>query len=160
MTNYFSQNYCRELDAKSTKDATGKSVKRKQKTLEHRKSLPGRGSDSDDDFKPTKAVARVNKEKPRTKPVKAKDEDNDSLPPTLPNKRPAKKLESKDSDSDLEFVIKPAAKKRTVKPGHSGSDVEVKPKLAAKGKAKEKEVPAPKRKRYGFLFLRNRSCLC
>lgn len=87
---------CQEFDNKSLLDANGKKIKKKQTTLEHRKSLPGRKkakADSDSEFEMVPAAQAKGKGK-----AKAKEE---------PPKRKSPKAEE-DSDEDY---IKPAAKK-------------------------------------------------
>jgi DNA topoisomerase-2 len=87
---------CQEFDNKSLLDANGKKIKKKQATLEHRKSLPGRKkvkADSDSEFEMAPATQAKGKGK-----AKAKEE---------PVKRKSAKVEE-DSDEDY---IKPAAKK-------------------------------------------------
>ncbi|KAG1746828.1 DNA topoisomerase [Suillus lakei] len=84
---------CREFDNKSLLDANGKKIKKKQTTLEHRKSLPGRRkakADSDSEFEMAQTKGKGK--------AKAKEE---------PPKRKSSKVEE-DSDEDH---IKPAAKK-------------------------------------------------
>ncbi|KAG1825417.1 DNA topoisomerase [Suillus subaureus] len=87
---------CQEFDNKSLLDANGKKIKKKQATLEHRKSLPGRKkvrADSDSEFEMAPAAQAKGKGK-----AKAKEG---------PLKRKSPKVEE-DSDEDY---IKPAAKK-------------------------------------------------
>ena len=174
------QNVCQEWDEKAVLDANGKRIKRKQTTLKTRKSITGNGrkgedADSDDDFKPTKAVTQARKAplKPRAKLAAANDVDDKPLPK---KRAPAKKAAAKE-ESDIDDKP-PAAKKRAPakKPVVENSDVEMiddddddppplKTKIAkkkvgsidsgedivaaaiAKGKGKAKEALASKRKR-------------
>ncbi|KAG2091518.1 DNA topoisomerase [Suillus discolor] len=88
---------CQEFENKSLLDANGKKIKKKQATLEHRKSLSGRKkvkADSDSEFEMVPATQAKGKAKVK---AKAKEE---------PLKRKSPKVE--DSDEDY---IKPVAKK-------------------------------------------------
>jgi DNA topoisomerase-2 len=161
-TQHHVQTSCKEWENKKNKDSKGKNVKRRQATLQTRKSLPGPGkrkggdNESEDEFMPTKAAKAKKPTEPkqvRTKPtavVPSKtsidiDDDVDDVP--LPKKRaPAKKAKD-ESESDFEVVKKPAARTAKAKAVKidSDSEVEVIPAPPAKGKGKAKE--APKRKR-------------
>jgi DNA topoisomerase-2 len=71
------QKSCQEFDNKSLLDANGKKIKKKQTTLEHRKSLPGRKkvkADSDSEFEMVpatqakgKGTAKAKEEPPKRK---------------------------------------------------------------------------------------------
>ncbi|KAH7926207.1 DNA topoisomerase II [Leucogyrophana mollusca] len=149
---------CQEFENKTILDATGKRVKRKQATLETRKSLPGpgrrknNGSDSEDDFKPTKAAAQKRKPaepKSRAKAPAAgpsKIESDDEKPAAPPKKAAPKKAVKKvESDSEIEMSeAPPPLKKRQPIKEASDSDV-VMIDAPAKGKGKAQEE-APKRK--------------
>ncbi|KAI0041498.1 type II DNA topoisomerase [Auriscalpium vulgare] len=127
------EKHCKEWDDKGVVDANGKRVKRKQATLQTRKSLTGPGKrkgddESDEDFKPVKAAAKKKAAdgpaappKPRAKPVAVKAEsskaalkvpsDDDDKPPAAapPKKRAAtKKPPKEESDSDIEMVDEPS----------------------------------------------------
>ncbi|KZT24682.1 type II DNA topoisomerase [Neolentinus lepideus HHB14362 ss-1] len=132
---------CREWDDKSTKDANGKTVKRKQKVLEHRKSLPGKkkgdDEDEDDDYRPTKAAP------------KSKAGDQTAQRPKAATAGPSKKAARKDKsddgdgDGDDDYVKvppkKPAATRRPAPP-KSDSDIEMVEKLAPKKAPAKKKV--------------------
>ncbi|KIJ60083.1 hypothetical protein HYDPIDRAFT_177534 [Hydnomerulius pinastri MD-312] len=149
---------CQDFDNKTLLDANGKKITKKQATLKHRKSLVGRkalGSDSEDDFKPTKAAAKKKAEpKPKPKPAVAgpsKVESEDEKPAVAPKKAPAKKVpkkEESESEVDIsEAPVRKAAKKKPIKVD-SDSDVEMidSPPAKANGKGKAKAEEAPKRK--------------
>ncbi|KAG2160244.1 DNA topoisomerase [Suillus bovinus] len=94
---------CQEFENKSLLDANGKKIKKKQATLEHRKSLTGRKkvkADSDSEFDMVSATQAKGKGKAK---ARAKEE---------PPKRKSLKAEE-DSDEDY---IKPAAKKMKTTP--------------------------------------------
>ena len=124
IVNVLLQKSCQEFDNKSMLDANGKKIKKKQTTLKHRKSLPGRkgfgSDDSEDEFKPTKAAAK--KVEPKPKPAVAgpsKKESDDEKPAPAPKKAPVKKAPavagpSKKEESDEERPA-PAPKKAPVK---------------------------------------------
>ena len=138
---------CREWEDKITKDASGKRIKKKQKTIQTRKSLPGPGDDSEDDFRPRKAVAKAKKAaepKPHVKPMKFETGDDEDQPRPVPNKRAPKRPAKMESDSDVEMVDNPLNKGATVVKENSDSDTE---KVLRKGKGKAREVSAHKRKR-------------
>jgi DNA topoisomerase-2 len=64
------QKSCQEFDNKSLLDANGKKIKKKQTTLEHRKSLPGRKkakTDSDSEFEMVPATQAKGKGKAKAK---------------------------------------------------------------------------------------------
>ncbi|KAG6915987.1 hypothetical protein DXG01_008967 [Tephrocybe rancida] len=152
---------CKAWVEDSSKDASGKKVKRKQAVLQTRKSI-GTGarnaSDDDDDFRPVKApvkrkpLGEASRPKPAAKKA-AKDEDEDVVMEEPPAPKPKlaapkrKAVEKKtirvdsddDDDDDIEVVTKPAPKK-TIKPSAVKSDsddeVAIVP-LKLKGKAKE-----------------------
>ncbi|EPQ61209.1 type II DNA topoisomerase [Gloeophyllum trabeum ATCC 11539] len=151
---------CREWDYKSTLDANGKPIKRKQKVLEHRKSLTGKkkGDESDDDdYKPKKAApkSKVAAQRPKAaaagtskKASKVDDEEEDEVsfvqPPAkkaAPFNRPAtsKKTSNEDDGEDDEddFVSPPAKKPPPSKrPAASSADSDF----------EMVEKPAPKKK--------------
>ncbi|KAG1725573.1 DNA topoisomerase [Suillus paluster] len=132
---------CQEFENKSLLDANGKKIKKKQATLETRKSLPGPGrkkgkalkSDSDSDFEMAPAAQAKGKSK-----AKAKEE---------PSKRKSPKAE-KDSDEDY---IKPAAKKMKINQAPVTDFFDKKPsgpsepkKPAARKPSSSKPAPAKK----------------
>ncbi|OJA16788.1 hypothetical protein AZE42_03299 [Rhizopogon vesiculosus] len=152
---------CQEYENKSLLDANGKKIKKKQATLETRKSLSGPGrkkgygsDDSEDEFKPSKTAPKKKaaESKPKPKPKAAvagpsKVESDDEKPPKVApaaKKAPAKKVAKEESDSDEALSKKVKAVK-----ADSDSDIEMVPAAQAegkgKGKAKAKERP-PKRK--------------
>ncbi|KAG6820232.1 hypothetical protein H0H93_003595 [Arthromyces matolae] len=154
---------CRTWEEASSKDASGKKIKRKQAVLKTRKSVGNghRGSD-DDDFKPVKAAAKrkpvAESSRPKAAPkVKVKEDDDDvqmdgevSAPKSrlAAPKRTAKKPLKVDSDdeSDFEMIVKPAAKTAPKRPAPITSDSEDEVAILpskGKGKAKAKEVPKP-----------------
>ncbi|KAH7911821.1 DNA topoisomerase [Hygrophoropsis aurantiaca] len=130
------QKSCQDFENKTVFDASGKRVKKKQATLEHRKSLPGlfrkKGhgvDDSEDDFKPTKAAQKRKPAEPKPKskapvagPSKVEDEEPAIVPKKSAPKKTAKKVESDsdieildaEEDSDAEAYIKPVTKKKKV----------------------------------------------
>lgn len=141
-------------------DANGKKIKKKQATLETRKSLPGPGrkkgygsDDSEDEFKPSKTAAKkkVTESKPKLKskpevagPSKVESDDEKPLKvATATKKAPAKKVAKGQSG-----LAEAPPKKTTAVKANSDSDMETVPTAPAKGKgkAKAKENP-PKRKR-------------
>jgi len=121
---------CKEWDDSAIKDSTGKAVKRKQTTLKTRKSLSGPGkkrkdvSDnegSDDDFMPTKAVAK-SAPKRAAEPAERKASGSKRV-----NAKPAK-LES---DDEEDFVVKkPQAKAPLKKPSNVDSEDDTKRKAS------------------------------
>lgn len=155
---------CEEWRNKLYKDSKGRKVKRSQKILETRKSLPGpgrrKGDFSDDDFKPTKSATKLKKAteskavraKPAvpSKPVKDDDDgDGDSVLPPPPKKRLGPKTIKGGSESDVEVVAVPKKASRSKQPkADSDSDVEMVTAPATKGKGKGKE--SLKRERYLF----------
>ena len=157
------ESYCEEWRNKLNKDSKGRKVKRSQKTLETRKSLPGpgrrQGDDfSDDDFKPTKATAKSKKTEPKpvrakpgapSKPVKDNDDDDDLGLPPPPKKRLTSKTMKEESESDVEVVAAPekASQPKQLR-ADSDSDVKMVAAPTTKGKGKGRE--SPKRKRYLF----------
>ncbi|KAG5724754.1 DNA topoisomerase 2 [Termitomyces sp. T112] len=146
---------CNEWYERSSKDASGRKVKRKQTVLQTRKSIGGtrKGSDDDDDFKvPAKRKAPVQSTRP--KPKKAvKDEDdlqmnqapNPKPRPAAPKRKAAEKKPNKidldDDDDNISMLEKPAPKKAT-KPLAIPSDSEDEvTSLPSKAKGKAKEAP-------------------
>ncbi|TFK47941.1 type II DNA topoisomerase [Heliocybe sulcata] len=100
---------CREWELKSVRDANGKIIKRKQKVLEHRKSLPGKkkGDDSDeDDYRPTKPA-------PKSK-AGGQAAQRSKAPTAGPSKKAAKDDDDDEEEEEEEYV-KPAAKKPIAK---------------------------------------------
>ncbi|KAG9223266.1 hypothetical protein CCMSSC00406_0000045 [Pleurotus cornucopiae] len=109
--------------SQATKDASGKTIKKRQAVLETRKSITGffrrKGqSDDDDDFKPTKAAAKkkaaAEAKKPEAKKKvvnKSESDDDDDLPPaaTKPTKRKPASKAIKDEASDVDVDV-PMAK--------------------------------------------------
>jgi len=97
-------------------DANGKSVKRKQTVLRTRKSIGmGKGSDSDDDFRPIKAAAL--KRKPTEKkaaPQKAKDKEDVKVraaESSVPKRKTAQKImDDEDEDEDEDMYVAPPPK--------------------------------------------------
>ncbi|KAI0056765.1 type II DNA topoisomerase [Artomyces pyxidatus] len=166
------EKHCKEWDEKGVVDANGKRVKRKQATLQTRKSLTGPGrrkgdDESDDDFKPTKAAVSKPKKsaaapaatKPRAKPTAVKaeeseDDDPPSAPPPVKRAAAKKPPPKEESDSDIEMVDdkpapppKKAPPKKAVKKVESDDDSadDVVAAAIAKGKGKARE-PQGKRK--------------
>jgi DNA topoisomerase II len=157
---------CKAWENKTDRDSKGRKVNRRQATLLTRKSLSGPGkrkgndyNDSEDEFRPTKRVAKAKRPaEPKQVPAKptavvpskttvdTEDDDDDDVPRPLPKKRaPAKKMKD-ESESDFDVAEKPAVKKATkIKAGNFDSDSEVEV-LPAKGKGKATETL--KRKRY------------
>ncbi|KAL4065795.1 DNA topoisomerase, partial [Scleroderma yunnanense] len=153
---------CQEYENKSLLDANGRKIKKKQATLEHRKSLPGTGrrklfdpDDSEDDFKPSKVAAKKKAEpkpKPKPKPAVAgpsKIESDDEKPVLAPKKAPIKKVTKKE-EPDSEVDILPAPRKKTAKALKLDSDSDIEmagpPPIDGKGKAKAPAQEGPKRK--------------
>lgn len=150
----FIQDNCREWEMKAIVDSNGKKVKRKQKTLETRKSLSGPGkrkgdSDEEDDYKPTKGAAAKAKKavesKAKLKPTavlpssSAVDFDDDVKPPAPAAKKRAATAKASiklDPDSDVEMPPQKTAPKRKPKAYMSSDEEDVK--LDVKGKAKAK----------------------
>ncbi|KAI6022572.1 type II DNA topoisomerase [Pisolithus marmoratus] len=150
---------CQEYESRSLLDANGKKIKKKQATLEHRKSLtiarPRKAlhsDDSEDDFKPTKAAAKKKVEsKPKPKPAVAgpsKIESEDDKPALAPKKGAVKNVVKKDSDSELEITGPPPKKAaKALKLPDSDSDIEMAPPAPNKGKGKAgPQEDGPKRK--------------
>ncbi|KDQ54971.1 hypothetical protein JAAARDRAFT_196340 [Jaapia argillacea MUCL 33604] len=166
---------CRDWEDKAVTDGNGKKVKRKQKTLETRKSLPGPGKrkgdddDDEDDYKPVKAAAKA--KKADSKPVRPKagsskaaskvdeDDEDDEKPPPPTRKAATKKAAPLyvDADSDIEMAdekpapvpTKKAPAKKPASKAVAKDESESEDEFAlgpAKGKGKAKEAPAPKRK--------------
>ncbi|KAI6133866.1 DNA topoisomerase II [Pisolithus croceorrhizus] len=144
---------CQEYESRSLLDANGKKIKKKQATLEHRKSLTnGRprkalhSDDSEDDFKPTKAAAKKKVEsKPKPKPAVAgpsKIESEDEKPAPAPKKAAVKNVAKKEepqSDSELEITGPPPKKvAKASKLPDSGSDIEMAAPAPNRGKGKAK----------------------
>lgn len=142
---------CQEYESRSLLDANGKKIKKKQATLEHRKSLTnGRprkalhSDDSEDDFKPTKAVAKKKVEsKPKPKPAIAgpsKIESEDEKPAPAPKKVPVRNMAKKEephSDSELEITGPPPKKVvKASKLPDSDSDIEMAAPAPNRGKGK------------------------
>jgi DNA topoisomerase-2 len=137
-------------DAKS-KDANGKPIKRKQAVLRTRKSIgTGKGSGSDDDFKPINAAAL--KRKPTEKkevPQKSKDMEDVKVraaESSVPKRKTAqKKIVDDDDDDDMYMEVPPlppppktkpnTGKKAPAPESNSDSDVEVIEKVQPKRKA-------------------------
>ncbi|KAG2069851.1 type II DNA topoisomerase [Suillus decipiens] len=127
---------CQEFDNKSLLDANGKKIKKKQATLEHRKSLPGRKkmkAGSDSEFEVAPAVQAKGKAKAKTREE--------------PPKRKSSKVEE-DSDEDY---IKPAAKKMKISQAPVTDFFDKKPpghlepkKPVARKPSSSKPVPAKK----------------
>ncbi|KAL0945575.1 hypothetical protein HGRIS_014735 [Hohenbuehelia grisea] len=153
---------CKEWALGATKDASGKTVKKRQTVLETRKSLSGpgkrKGSD-DEDFKPTKAAAKrkaPEAKKPVARATKHEEEEDDDdfdikaiAAQTKKAAAPRKPVKVKDDDSasddDDDFGSKPAAKKRApakkpaAKPAaDSDSDVEIVEKATKKAPSRAK----------------------
>ncbi|KAI6153143.1 DNA topoisomerase II [Pisolithus tinctorius] len=155
---------CQEYESRSLLDANGKKIKKKQATLEHRKSLtiarPRKAlhsDDSEDDFKPSKAAAKKKAEpKPKPKPAVAgpsKIESEDEKPAPAPKKAPVKNVAKKAepaSDSDLEITGPPPKKAaKALKLPDSDSDIEMAVPAPNKGKGKAlAQEDGPKRKSY------------
>ncbi|KAG6334084.1 hypothetical protein ID866_5000 [Astraeus odoratus] len=150
---------CQEYDNRSLLDANGKKIKKKQATLEHRKSLPGAGrrralgpDDSDDDFKPTKAAIKKAESRPKPKPAVAgpsKIESDDEKVPLAPKAGLTTKKASTKEESDSEVEIAPAPVKKAAKAPKRDpdSDTEMADPPPTKGKSKAKaQEEAPKRK--------------
>ncbi|KAI5989769.1 DNA topoisomerase II [Pisolithus albus] len=164
---------CQEYESRSLLDANGKKIKKKQATLEHRKSLTNarprkalHSDDSEDDFKPTKAVAKKKVEsKPKPKPAIAgpsKIESEDEKPAPAPKKAAVRNLAKKKephSDSDLEITGPPPKKVvKASKLPDSDSDIEMAAPAPSKGKGKaETQEDGAKRKSY-VLMPRWRNC--
>ncbi|EGO19472.1 hypothetical protein SERLADRAFT_453445 [Serpula lacrymans var. lacrymans S7.9] len=125
------QKNCEQWENKSLLDANGKRVKRKQATLETRKSLSGPGKkkahasdDSDYDVKPKKAPAKPRKPaEPKATAKNAtagsskvkKEEDIEVAPVIAKVQQASAKRKTSDiaeDDSDDDMYIKPAAKKK------------------------------------------------
>ncbi|KAI6011667.1 DNA topoisomerase II [Pisolithus microcarpus] len=155
---------CQEYESRSLLDANGKKIKKKQATLEHRKSLtngrPRKGlhsDDSEDDFKPTKAVAKKKVEsKPKPKPAIAgpsKIESEDEKPALAPKKVPVRNMAKKEephSDSELEITGPPPKKVvKASKLPDSDSDIEMAAPAPNRGKGKARtQEDGAKRKSY------------
>ncbi|KAA1475411.1 type II DNA topoisomerase [Dentipellis sp. KUC8613] len=161
------ERHCTQWEDKAVVDANGKRVKRKQKTLQTRKSLPGpgrRGDDSDDDFMPTKSAANKAKKpaaapRPRAKPASKvvkdddeKDKDDDIDDPSPPPKKRAVVKKPVKNDDEEDFFDDPPAPpppkkrapvKKTASKDESGSDIEmVDEPPPAKAAAKKKAAAA------------------
>ncbi|PCH33085.1 type II DNA topoisomerase [Wolfiporia cocos MD-104 SS10] len=140
----------------SADGGAGKKGKRKQTTLKSLVKKAAGSDDSDDDFKPTKTVAKSKKIVPESKPAPVKkpvsgvassskaslDDDDDDIKPVVTKKKPAKKITKEESDSDFDFVDeKPAPKKKAIKRAvkdevDSDADIEI---------VKSKPAPAAKK---------------
>ncbi|CAK5279846.1 unnamed protein product [Mycena citricolor] len=145
-------------------DAKGRKIKKKQTVLRTRKSIGGKrggGSDSEDDFRPTKAVVKrkaseskaapkkraptkmeVDEDEPKPKPkpkgkaAMAKEtmkvEDSDDEPPKARARAPAKKpLYVDDSDEDEPPRANPAAKRKSLDSAVDSDDEPPRKKQAA-----------------------------
>ncbi|TFY75740.1 hypothetical protein EWM64_g8272 [Hericium alpestre] len=138
--------HCQEWDEKAVVDANGKKVKRKQKTIQTRKSLPGPGrrgdDDSDDDFMPTKAAASKAK-----KPAGGAAPRSQAKPAAPKTKSPP----SKEDDDDFDEPLAPRAAQEArtceeTRHSDDDSDDDMIAAALAKGKGKAKEAAAVKRK--------------
>lgn len=145
---------CKAWENKIDRDSKGKKVNRRQATLLTRKSLSGPGKrrgndyhDSEDEFRPTKRVAKAKRlaepKQVRAEPtavvpskttVDMEDDDDDDVPRPPPKRRiPTKKMKD-ESESDFDV-----AKGTKVKADNVDSDSEVEV-LPAKGKGKTTET--------------------
>ena len=155
------QNSCQQFANKTLLDANGKKIKKKQTTLKHRKSLTGLkafgSNDSEDDFKPTKVVAKK-KAEPKPKAGPSKKVSDDEKPAPAPKRAPAKKAPAKvKSDSEIEMSDVPVKKSGAKKPVKVDSDWDIEmidsPVVQAKGKQKAGSEDMPKRKSYVYYLV-------
>lgn len=144
--------------AKST-DANGKPIKRKQAVLKTRKSIGmGKGSGSDDDFKPIKAAALKRKPAEKEAPQKSKDIEDVKMraaESSVPKRKAAPKKKIVDDDDEDEDMY--TGKKAIAPANNSHSDLEVPKRKTAQKKIVDDddedddediymEVPPPKPK--------------
>jgi DNA topoisomerase II len=147
-----SQKNCEEWENKKV-DANGKKLKRKQKTLETRRSLAGgrqkklTGSDDEDDYRPAKAAAAKKKapeSKPAPKPKAStsnsiiKDEDDEDVKPLVRKKAaaPAAKAPKLEDFEGVDVAGPPRATKKRKNYVDDSETDDVKPDIKAKGKGK------------------------